>query len=338
MRKEATLEQWKELYEVTMNIKDLKPWEYFFDMDVITIILPNLDEPVYCNIMGRGGEFFGIGTYAGFKAIYGFYKVGNNHTIPMAQIPRYQHLVMCNFGNRDELRKDQWELVKKLGYKFRGKNNWIYFNSHEPGYTPYIPDNEEVILLTEVFKNLFIAIRTYIENDFEVDFKNGETLLRGYDEKIQDWYTCNAPILVKQIKYPVPIIQDELLVNKLKKAKCNNGDVEIDRVYLNTPINNKNLERPILPKMIVLSDCISGTILDYRMLNKEDDEIEKTLSCLINYIKQLGRPKIIFVRDEYIETILSDLCKKIKIELKIRGNLNYIDEFVTSINRFRLYR
>lgn len=57
MRKEATLEQWKELYEVTMNIKDLKPWEYFFDMDVITIILPNLDETVYCNIMGRGGEF-----------------------------------------------------------------------------------------------------------------------------------------------------------------------------------------------------------------------------------------------------------------------------------------
>ncbi|WP_180277964.1 hypothetical protein [Clostridium sp. LS] len=41
---------------------------------------------------------------------------------------------MCNFGSRDELAKGQLELIKKLGYKFCGKDNWIYFNSHEPGY------------------------------------------------------------------------------------------------------------------------------------------------------------------------------------------------------------
>lgn len=51
--------------------------------------------------------------------------------------------------------------------------------------------------------------------------------------------------------------------------------------------------------------------------------------------KQLGRPKTIFVRDEYIESLLSDLCKRAEINLKIKGNLKCIDEFVRSFSRFR---
>jgi hypothetical protein len=29
MRKEASIEQWRELYEVTMHLKSLHPWGYF---------------------------------------------------------------------------------------------------------------------------------------------------------------------------------------------------------------------------------------------------------------------------------------------------------------------
>lgn len=336
MRKEANLEQWKELYEVTIKIKALKPWEYFWDMDIITIILPNLDEPVYCNIMGRGGEFYGIGTYFGFEAIDGFYRISSSDKLPVEQMPRYQNLLMCNFGSRDELIKKQLEIIKELGYKFRGKDNWIYFNSHEPGYTPYILDSEEVVLLTEVFKNLFMAIKAYIENDLKVNFNNGETLLRRYDEKDKLWYNHNAPMLVKQIEYPVPVLQDELLITKLSKEKCNNGKIEIDLLYLNTPINNKSLERPILPKMIVLIDCLSGSIIDYNILEQKDDDAYEIIGCLINYITQLGRPKTIFVRDYYIQSLLTDLCKKTKVQLKVKNNLDFIDEFIGSFNRFRI--
>lgn len=33
MRKEATVEQWKELFEVAIMIKELKPWEHLWDLD-----------------------------------------------------------------------------------------------------------------------------------------------------------------------------------------------------------------------------------------------------------------------------------------------------------------
>ena len=42
MRQEASLEQWKVLYEAATRIKELKPWEKFWDMDLIGIC--NVDE------------------------------------------------------------------------------------------------------------------------------------------------------------------------------------------------------------------------------------------------------------------------------------------------------
>ena len=37
MRKEASIEQWKTLSEAGTRIKELKPWEKFWDMDLIGI-------------------------------------------------------------------------------------------------------------------------------------------------------------------------------------------------------------------------------------------------------------------------------------------------------------
>ena len=37
MRKEATIEQWKELYESATRLKSMKPWETFWDLDIIAV-------------------------------------------------------------------------------------------------------------------------------------------------------------------------------------------------------------------------------------------------------------------------------------------------------------
>ena len=37
MRNEATIGQWKELYEVATRIKEMKPWDKFWDLDIIGI-------------------------------------------------------------------------------------------------------------------------------------------------------------------------------------------------------------------------------------------------------------------------------------------------------------
>ncbi len=47
MRKEASIEQWKKLYETASCIKELKPWEKFWDLDLIGIRYGEKEKKVF---------------------------------------------------------------------------------------------------------------------------------------------------------------------------------------------------------------------------------------------------------------------------------------------------
>lgn len=103
MRKEAQLKDWRELYEIAIKIKEIKPWEYLWDMDIITLFLPGVDEPYYFSIMGRAGECYSVGIYEGFNDFEGFMRIIENRDIPDEKLFRYQNNLMCYFGDREEL-------------------------------------------------------------------------------------------------------------------------------------------------------------------------------------------------------------------------------------------
>ena len=51
MRKEALLEQWKQLYEAATRIKELKPWEKLWDMDLIAVRSGAKEDTVFYSIL-----------------------------------------------------------------------------------------------------------------------------------------------------------------------------------------------------------------------------------------------------------------------------------------------
>ena len=75
-------------------------------------------------------------------------------------------------------------------------------------------------------------------------------------------------------------------------------------------------------------------IIDQSMLSPDDDEIQAIFNMVVNYISNIGKPKTIFVRDEYIMSILKNLCERINIELKIKGRLKVVDNFVKEFANF----
>ncbi len=56
MRQEATLTEWKELYEVATRIKELEPWKDLWDMDLIALRFGDDEEPVFMSVLGRGNN------------------------------------------------------------------------------------------------------------------------------------------------------------------------------------------------------------------------------------------------------------------------------------------
>ena len=58
MRQEATIEVWRELYQLATKIKELKPWEQFWDMDLIAIQDEHEEEPIFISVL-YGCWYFG---------------------------------------------------------------------------------------------------------------------------------------------------------------------------------------------------------------------------------------------------------------------------------------
>lgn len=337
MRKEASLEEWRELYEVAIKIKELKPWEHLWDLDLFTLLLPD-SEPIVSSIMGKGGEFFGIGSYVGPEAISKFYDMLNKKNIPHKQMYRYQddNVLMCYFGDREELTTKERKLIKDLGLKFWGRNNWIYFHSFKKGYAPYILDQDEVLQETEILKNLYMSLKSYIEMGLEVDFEGGNTLLRMYDFEEEKWLNLKSPIMFPEPQYMTPVIEDELLIANLRKEKPNRNIWEIDISYLGSFIRDKEYERPVNIRMCVLLERKSGVVINQDMVYPLDDDNQIILNVLIPSMMKFGRPSKILVRDEYFYYILKDLCERMKIKLEIKEKLRAIDSFLEEFSRFGL--
>ena len=72
-----------------------------------------------------------------------------------------QNNLTCYWGNREEMSGEQRRIVKELGYKFRGRNQWLYFLSFKKGYFPYNMDQNEVRRMTSYLALLKDAILYY---------------------------------------------------------------------------------------------------------------------------------------------------------------------------------
>ncbi|MGL5068809.1 MAG: DUF7309 domain-containing protein [Sarcina sp.] len=332
MRKEATIEEWKKLYDIAIKIKELKPWEYLGDLDLIEV--KSEKESNICSIMGSNSEAFGVMAYLGMEAIHDFfYMIDNVDDIPGEQMLRYQNCIACNFGNRDEVSSRDYKIIKELGLKFRGKNNWIFFTSYEKGYEPFSLSREEVLKMTVILEQVYISTEA-IMNGLKVDFEEGEIILRRFDKKRKVWITQISCIEDFSFSYPVPCLEDEVLVQRMKKRPSTDGALALDIAYLPVPIENKKDSKSKLLSMAIMIDVESGMIISQDTLDINDNDVDSIFNMLIPYILEVGKPEMIIVRDEYIASIICNLCENLEIGLDLSPMLGSIDDFISSFLGF----
>ena len=134
---EPTLAQWAELYEAARSIRQLAPWQYLWDSNLVTLMLPGREEPVYCSVMGRNGECYAVGVYPGYESIMEYHRMARAPHDELSFISVFdQNCLTCYFGDREEVSPKEREIMKSLNLRFRGRNEWIYFRSMAPGLYP----------------------------------------------------------------------------------------------------------------------------------------------------------------------------------------------------------
>lgn len=336
MRIEATSEQWKDLYEVTTRIKELKPWEKFWDMDLIGVIKDDDEDSVFYSILGRGGDCYGIAVYEGFEGLNSFLMLTMQQSMNLStEYAMFnQKNLTCYWGNRDELSDKQRKMIKELGYTYRGKNQWLYFLSFEPGYYPYNMDTDEVLRMTEYMRNLERALKCYEQETEGVDFEHGNMYHIMLDEENEIISTGEMPLPFTSFQFGNLLITDEKLLSDLAKVPKCNAVLEADVLALGASVNDKKYDRPANPALSLLGDANSGAVIKFEMLEPEDDAIVMLAEILIGFIFQFGTPKEVRVTNVIVEAGLEQICDVCKIKLRRVKRLPGLDEFKYRLGRF----
>ena len=338
MRTDASLQQWKVLYEAATRIKELRPWEKFWDMDLIGIKYGEEEDTIFFSILGRGGECYGIAVYEGYEGLNSFLMLTMqqqmNLSVEYAMFN--QRNLTCYWGNRDELTDKQRKIIKDLGYSYRGKNQWLYFLSFVPGYYPYNLDSEEVIRLGEYFRDLELVLKYYDETNMKVNFENGKMFLFSFGKDKTTWNFGEAPLPFTAFQFGNLLITDEgLLANLAKAPKCN-AVLEADVSIIGARIDDKKYGRPANPALALLGDAASETIISFEMTEPDDDPMVMLAEAVIHFIFQYGAPKEIRVTNVIVEAGLEQVCDVCGIKLRRVKRLQGLDSFMHSMNRFNL--
>lgn len=333
MRKEACKEEWKKLYDLATRIKELKPWEDFWDLDLICLREGEKEDSAFVSILGKGGECYGIVVYEGYWELNTFMMMLNQVPLNLSAefVMGNQSNLSCYWGNRDELTDKERETIKEIGYKYRGKNQWLYFRSYKEGYYPYRFSQDEVHRMCYYLELLEEAILKYRSEGIEVNFQGGEMFVYSIDPETENRHWGAEELPFVSFSYRSLRLDDQEMEEELGKVPTNNYVLEMDIVYQAAKINDKSYERPGNVRMIAIAEARTGLIMKVQPLDPEDDQIAELANSCIDFIAKFGAPKEIRVGNVIVEAALEEICRITGTKLKRVKRLQAIDEFINGM-------
>lgn len=335
MRREATKEEWYMLYQVAAKIKELKPWERFWDMDLISIQEEDEEDAAFISILGKGGDCYGIVVYEGFEGLndYLMLTMQDRMNLSVEYAMYSQNNLTCYWGNREELSEKQRKIIKDIGCKFRGRNQWLYFMSFMEGYYPYNLNQDEVKRMTHYFEQLVKALEYYERNELDIDFESGNMYCFAYDQQEGKWIGSEKPLPFMGYQFPGLILDDEELMEDLRKVKGSKHVLEVDIAYLGAGVNDKEYERPGHPRLCLISEANTGMILKADMAGPEEDVGGMLAEGIIGFIFSYGAPKEIRVSNVIVEAFIDQICELAGIKIRKVKRLPALDKFMEGMRR-----
>lgn len=319
---------WQRLLELADELKQLQPWKWIDDDQIFAIQDPNTKEYVYCSIMGRGGIEFGLSAFIGMAGVE---YLRGLLTAPIIGERYYlnQRSLLLSFSNRDELSREDVQLLKDHGKSYRGKNQWPLFRSFSPGFYPWFLDEDEVRLFTVVIEQV-IEASTLAKKNSKILTQAGyfeEFFAREYDHTTDQWMN----VKISDETYPnrweeVPMFVNEIELQELKRSlQKSNIPLEFDCDYILTPIQDYPNERPYYPIFALFVERKNGLIVYNEML-KTNHVAAASQEALLGFIKQSSSiPRELWIKEE-MYPYLKEIAKKLNIQLMVVQSLPFLEE------------
>lgn len=329
VREPATLEEWGELYRIATEIGEYALWDKFSCMDLIALAEDD-NNLVFVSVQGGGDTRGSITIYDGYKGLNDFMLMCLADDVGVSEdYAVFSQSAMCCFwGSREDLSREQWETVRSLGYRYRGKNQWLYFLAYERGFFPSNLCHDEVQTMIRYLTRLKEAVSYYEREGMDVCFHDGNLFLYYRDAQTGIWRGREQRLPFLGYQNPRVMVREEDAENKFRKLGSTDACWEIDVVYLGIAVSDEKYLRPINPRICIVADGATGLALNVQMLEPDDEEGPVMADLLVDSFSQFGRPRQIHVSNTVVKGYVADLCQAGNIRVKRVRSLKSVSQLI----------
>ncbi len=306
-------DEWRALYEAASKFFALKPWQWMDDIHLFGVYDQETQTVGYGCIMGALGEVLGLGMYPGargYNELLALREVGDDEAT-LADTASHHFALMAGFDNRQDLSKEDLQIIRRLGLTFRGRQAWPNFRFYEPGYWPSPLVAPQARFLTQALYQAAIVSQNY-QNDPDALLKRPDkVLVRRPGKTGREWVDVWEPLPDKVFTVEGGEEPDAGFIKLGRSLPQVEAIWEIDIFYLPVTIGKAEV-RPKMPRVSLVVDHESGLVFD--IIVEEDHFIERVWHSLIQTMRKVGgRPQSFWVRQPNVALSLMQFAEALDI-------------------------
>lgn len=327
-------EYWEELLALAAEIFELKPWEWMYESDIFGVEDPVTGKVNYVSIMGNLGEHYSVSAYMGEEGLKSYIYFNENHeNLPPETVLEMPQL-MLSFEDRDHLQKEDYELIKKLNLKFRGRDSWPLFKQYSPGFLPYTLEPAEQRTMLYILQQAIEVAKRFKDDEDVIYHPDPE---KGEHYMVRKPETKNNEIIwtdtFQEIVYPSDIYQSKVsteMISSFNKMPLGTLTFAADLFILNHPTQEPG-HKVFFPYLLLLIEKNSQMVVGTEMLTPMygfDEMLSKAPETLLKFLLDQGsKPRKVQVQSERLFHLLSPMFEDlIFTSLELIPNLGYLKE------------
>ncbi len=315
---EPSAEQWLALHEAFIEYCQTAPWQWLDDTQLVAVEHPSADYRGYCVVLGSGGREFGLAVYRGDEGLAGYLSLmagGIDEESP--EMLDSTNSLSALLADRELLTKEERDLIRSLGLRYRGRGKWPLFQNVQPGHLPWSLDSNEAAFLTVALRSITNLAPLLEQGELSIDSTiDSRTLLtRSFQdgEWLNRWEALLFPLPQPALNYP-----DLDRLRGLVESKPATESVwELSIFYFHVPVRQERNSRPYFPVFAMMVHTDSEFLITEQFMEPDPSDSDRQ-ELVVKLLEALpGLPSEVIVSTPRMAQVVQSVTAPLGIVLSV---------------------